>query len=146
MKAKALAASTLLALFFMAPGAESTSAQTPLERLLQGAKKLEQGCAEDLAKFCSTVSPGEGRQFFCILAHEDKISTKCDYALFDAARNLQRGLERVAIVADACWADIEKNCANAVPGGGNIVQCLVAKTDALSPGCRSTLTTLQAAK
>jgi Golgi apparatus protein 1 len=121
-------------------------AQSPLDRILQGVKKLEQGCAEDLSKFCSTVTPGEGRLFFCILAHEDKLSQKCDYALFSAARNLERALDRVAQVADACWTDIEQNCADSAPGGGRVMQCLVAKASSLSPGCRSTLTALQTIK
>lgn len=135
-------ASVMTLTFGMAP----VSAQTPLERVLQNVKQLEQGCAEDVSKFCSTVSPGEGRLFFCILAHEDKVSQKCDYALFSASRNLNRALDRVEQVADACWADIEQNCANAVPGSGNVMQCLVAKAGNLSPACRGMLTTVQAVK
>ena len=75
-------------------------------------KKLEAGCGADVNKFCSSVTPGEGRLFFCIMAHQDKISTKCDYALFEASRSLDRALDRVELEADACWNDIEKLCAS----------------------------------
>src|SRR6478752_611463 len=97
------------------------SAQSLTERIANGVKKLELGCAEDVSKLCSSVTPGDGRLFFCILAHEDKVSPKCDLALYDASRNLERALDRVEQVADACWADIERSCANVQAGGGSIL-------------------------
>ena len=30
------------------------------------------------AKFCGQVTPGEGRLVLCMMAHEDKVSNKCD--------------------------------------------------------------------
>ena len=110
--------------------------------LAAGAKKLEAGCAADTQKYCATVTPGEGRLFFCIRAHEDKISAKCDYALFDASRNLQRALGRIEDAADACWNDIEKNCANMEAGGGRIAQCLSAKKASLSKECQTAINSL----
>jgi hypothetical protein len=40
------------------------------------------------------------------MAHEDKISTKCDYALYSASRNLDRAIDSIEQAADACWPDI----------------------------------------
>ena len=52
-------------------------AQSPLEtRLSEATRKIEAACSEDLKKYCSTVTPGEGRLLLCIEAHEDKISAK----------------------------------------------------------------------
>ncbi len=45
-----------------------------LERLTAGIQKLEAACGEDIKKYCSTVTPGEGRIVHCMQAHEDKIS------------------------------------------------------------------------
>ena len=67
-------------------------------------------CSDDIKKYCNTVTPDEGRLILCIEAHEDKISTQRDYALFEAARNLDRALDRIEQVADICWNDIEKYC------------------------------------
>ncbi len=54
------------------------------ERLAAGFKKLETACGEDVKKFCSTVTPGEGRIMYCMQAHEDKISDGCASALDEA--------------------------------------------------------------
>lgn len=119
--------------------AQSDRAAQLQARIMAGVKKLEAGCGADVKKFCSSVTPGEGRLFFCILAHEDKLSTKCDYALFEASRNLERALDRVELAADACWTDIEKHCADIPEGGGRIMQCLAGKKASVSAACRTAI-------
>ena len=109
------------------------------ERLEGAVQKLRAACADDLAKYCSSVTPGEGRLLYCLIAHEDKISTKCDYTLYDASRNLGRALDLIEQTADVCWPDIEKHCADAVVGGGNIAQCLLANKATVASDCRTAL-------
>ena len=106
-------------------------------RIAAGVKKLEGACGEDIKKYCNTVSPSEGRLYFCIQAHEDKISGKCDVGLYEASRNLERALDRVEQAADACWNDIEQFCAHAEIGGGRVAQCLVSKQASLNPVCKT---------
>lgn len=36
----------------------------------------------------------------------------------------------------ACGGDISRVCSNLAPGGGRIVQCLLAQEDKLAPACR----------
>jgi Golgi apparatus protein 1 len=64
-------------------------------RLEAAVQKLRAACGDDITKYCSSVTPGEGRLLYCMIAHEDKISTKCDYALYSAARNLDRAIDFV---------------------------------------------------
>src|SRR5262245_53767973 len=68
-------------------------------------------------------------------AFDDQLGRRCQFALYRASRHLERSLERVERIADACWSEIEANCANA----DRIGQCLVEKTQALSPSCRTVL-------
>ena len=137
-----IAAAAALLLFGENANAQSDGASRVEARIVAGVKKLEAGCAADIQKHCTTVTPGEGRLFFCIRAHEDKLSTKCDYALFDASRNLQHALSRIEDAADACWNDIEKHCANTEVGGGRIAQCLSAKKASLSKECQTAVESL----
>jgi Golgi apparatus protein 1 len=118
-----------------------------LEARLQAAvRKIEAACSDDLKKYCSTVTPGEGRQMLCIEAHEDKISTQCDYALFEASRNLERALDRIEQVADTCWSDIEKHCSHLPEGGGSIAQCLATNRTSLTQACQTEIDKFQSRK
>ena len=132
-----IATAVALLVFGASANAQSDAAGRAQARIMAGVKKLEAGCAADAQKYCTTVTPGDGRLFFCIIAHEDKLSTKCDYALFEASRNLERALNRIEDAADACWNDIEKQCANIPEGGGRIAQCLSAKQASLSQQCQA---------
>jgi Golgi apparatus protein 1 len=142
---------TFLASSTFLTSSRSMSAQTAVaenvhERLAAAVQKLQAACATDLNRFCSTVTPGEGRQFFCVMAHEDKISTKCDHALYDAFRNVGRAVMLIGQAADLCWPDIEKYCADIPEGGGRIAQCLVDKKASLDRGCQAALDQLPATK
>jgi hypothetical protein len=128
----------------VATDASAQSAQSIEAGLDAGAKKLEAACGDDVKKFCGQVTPGEGRLMLCIMAHEDKVSSKCDLAIYEASRNLERALNRIEEAADACWQDIEKNCSNVEAGGGRIAQCLQAKTASLSSACQTAVSKLPA--
>ena len=125
------------ALLVSVAGAAAQSAQAIEARLDAGAKKIEAACGDDLKKFCGQVTPGEGRVTLCVMAHEDKISSKCDVALYEAARNLGNALNRIEEASDACWSDIEKHCAEVEPGGKRVAQCLATKKASLSQGCQT---------
>jgi hypothetical protein len=133
-----LIVATIVAVLAAGAVANAQTVQTKLEeRLTAAVKKIEAACGEDLKKYCSTVTPGEGRLLLCLEAHEDKISTQCEYSLFSAARNLDRALDRIEQTADACWNDIEKHCASVPAGGGGITRCLINQKSSLQPACGS---------
>lgn len=71
---------------------------------------ITDGCKVELEKYCSQVTPGDGRVLACLYAHEEKISPKCEYALYDAAVQLERAVSALAYVANECDADMEKYC------------------------------------
>ena len=69
-----------------------------------------------------------------------------DYALFEAARNLDRALDRIEQVADICWNDIEKYCSHLPEGGGRIAQCLATQRTSLTPACQTEIGKFQSGK
>src|SRR6476619_7830150 len=89
----------------LSPGA--ASAQTDIaksiqERLAAQIAKLQNSCADEINKYCSTVTPGEGRLLYCMQAHEDKISAKCAYELGEAAARLQTSADNLRDAINAC--------------------------------------------
>jgi hypothetical protein len=126
--------------------AQNPTAENARERVTNAEQKLRVACGDGVSKYCSTVTPGEGRLLFCMMAHEDKISTKCDYALYSAARNLDRAIDFIEQAADACWSDIEKLCGDVPEGGGRIAQRMLTKKTSANPDCQKVLDRLPAAK
>jgi len=139
--AKTIVASAFAATLALSPSANAQSdmAQKIEARLEAATKKIRDACTADVQKFCGQVTPGDGRLVLCMMAHEDKVSEKCDLAIYEASRNLERAIDRIEQVADACWPDIEKQCGNTQPGGGRVAQCLVAKKASLSTDCAAAI-------
>ncbi|MGB0133800.1 cysteine rich repeat-containing protein [Dokdonella sp.] len=94
-----------------------------------------QGCQTDIDSFCKDVTPGEGRVLACLGAHEDKLSARCTYSLFDANAQLERFAAAMAYVGVECKADLQKHCAGMEIGDGKLAKCLQANKATLAPAC-----------
>ena len=93
------------------------------------------GCEKELTKYCSNVTPGEGRVLACIYAHEDKLSGQCEFALYDAAAQLERFIGSLTYVANECSADLDKHCAAVEMGEGRLAECLLKNKSKLQKRC-----------
>ena len=113
------------------------------EKLAASFKKLETACGEDAKKYCSTVTPGEGRLLFCMQAHEDKISEGCTSALDDATLQAEMVADNMREAVNACRGDIDKLCAQTQPGQGRIAACLAANKTSASKSCVDAVQKLQ---
>ena len=122
------------AVLALAWGPAELAAQSTLKNCVAGAiDAVEGACASDIAKFCGNVSRGEGRVLLCMQAHDDQLSRRCQFTLFRVSRHLERAVNRVERIADACWDDIQAHCSNA----DKIGKCVMEKGPALSPACRT---------
>ena len=106
-----------------------------LERLTADIQKLETSCGEDIKKYCSTVTPGDGRILHCMQAHEDKISPRCEYDLNEVALHAHTTTDRLKEAVNACRGDIDKFCAKTQPGQGRVAACLAANRTSVSQNC-----------
>jgi Cysteine rich repeat len=98
-----------------------------------------EACKDDLQKYCSQVTPGEGRILYCVAAHEDKLSGQCDYAMYQAASLLEQLSVAIAYVANSCSAEIETLCSNVEAGEGRIVACLDDNESQLGDACKKAI-------
>lgn len=103
------------------------------------ADQILNGCAAEIESYCSQVSPGEGRLLACFYAHEDKLSGQCQYALYDAAAQLERAVATLTYVAGQCESDMIAHCASVQMGEGRILECLRSAGDAVSAPCIAAL-------
>jgi hypothetical protein len=97
---------------------------------------VAKGCQKEIEGFCKDVTPGQGRILACLYAHNDKLSGQCEYALFDAAVQLERAVAALTYVANECSADIMKNCATVQAGEGRILSCLEEHQKDVSDRCK----------
>jgi len=94
------------------------------------------GCKAELEKYCSNVTPGEGRILACLYAHNDKLSGRCEYALYDAAVQLERAVAALSYVANECAPDLRKHCARVEAGEGRLLECLQKNDAEVSTRCK----------
>ncbi len=97
---------------------------------------VAQGCKKEIETYCKDVTPGEGRVIACLYAHEDKLSGRCDYALYDAAAQLERAVNALVYVANECAEDLRSFCKDIEVGEGRLLACLQKNDAKVSKRCK----------
>lgn len=100
---------------------------------------VAKGCEKELDSYCSEVTPGNGRILACLYAHGEKLSGQCEFALYDAAAQLERAVAALTYVANECDEDIDKFCASVEAGEGRILSCLDENSDKIAKRCGQAL-------
>ena len=103
-------------------------------------KSVVTGCEKELTSYCREVTPGEGRVLACLYAHNDKISGRCEYALYDAAAQLERFVATLSYVVNECEDDLQKYCGSVQAGEGRLAECLLVNNkDKISTRCNQAM-------
>ena len=97
------------------------------------------GCKKEIDTYCKGVTPGDGRVIACLYAYEDKLSGRCEYALYDAASMLQRLVAALSYVANECKDDLKTFCSDIKPGGGRLLQCIDKNKEKVSGRCKQAI-------
>ena len=127
---------TLIALIALAALPLLVTVATAQQNLVE---TVANGCKVEIEKYCSQVTPGHGRVLACLYAHEDKLSAKCEYALYDAAVQLERAVAALSYVANECDADLDKYCESIEPGKGRLLDCLDKHDKQVSKRCKQAI-------
>jgi len=97
------------------------------------------GCQKELDNYCKDVTPGQGRVLACLFAYGDKLSGQCEYALFDAAVQLERAVAALSYVVNECRGDLENLCSGVPAGKGRLIKCLKKNDSKVSDRCKQSL-------
>ena len=100
---------------------------------------VAKGCEKELTTFCKDVTPGEGRVLACLYAFSDKLTGQCEYALYDAAVQLERFVAALSYVANECDEDLDKFCADIAVGEGRVLKCLDENASKINARCTQAL-------
>ena len=121
-------------------GGVSAQQKEPAEAMAQGLiGQVTKGCEKELMTYCKDVTPGEGRVLACLYAREDKLSGKCQYALYDAAAQLERAVNALTYVVNECRDDLTKFCSNIEPGQGRLIDCINKNDAKVSKRCKQAM-------
>jgi hypothetical protein len=102
-------------------------------------EKVTTACEPEIKAYCSQVTLGEGRLLACFLAHEDKLSGRCQYALYEAAAELEAFAVAVTHIATECKDDLMKYCAQVQLGQGRVGTCLLDHKAELTAACQAAI-------
>ncbi len=102
-------------------------------------ESVAKGCEKELESYCKDVTPGEGRVLACLYSHKEKLSGRCEFALYDAAAQLERAIAALTYVANECENDLDKYCASVEAGEGRLLACLNEHEKKVSERCIQSL-------
>ena len=94
-----------------------------------------EACEPEITAYCSQVTLGEGRLLACFYAHEDKLSGRCQYALYQAVADLEDFAAAITHIATQCEDDLMKFCAEVELGEGRVGTCLLEHKDEVTEAC-----------
>jgi hypothetical protein len=97
------------------------------------------GCKQDIETYCKGVKPGEGRILACLYAYQDKLSNRCEYALYDAAAQLERAVAALTYLANECKDDLKAYCSDVKPGEGRLINCIDKNMAKVSDRCKQAI-------
>lgn len=116
----------------------SEACSAKLERRKARRQAFKAACAEDKARLCGDVEPGQGRIRQCMKANLSSLNAECQAVVREmkGRRNKGKRKARRAAFQAACGADKAQFCGDVEPGQGRIRQCIKAHQAELSEGCR----------
>jgi hypothetical protein len=98
-----------------------------------------EGCQKEITTYCKDVIPGNGRVLACLYAREDKLSVRCEYAIYDAAAQLERAVAALAYLANECRDDLKTYCSGVKAGEGRLLQCIDNNRAKVSSRCKQAM-------
>ena len=132
MKRKGFIVTVALVFMFLCTSVQSQAAEDLVQNVVEG-------CKTELTTYCKDVTPGEGRVLACLFAHGDKLSGRCEYALYDTAAQLERFVAALSYVVNECKDDLVELCGDVQAGEGRLYECLEKNDKKVSNRCKQAM-------
>jgi Cysteine rich repeat len=129
---KVLAVAVSLCVILLIGSIAFAEEKGPVETVLDG-------CQKDIETYCKGVKPGEGRILACLYAYQDKLSNRCEYALYDAAAQLERAIAALTYLANECKDDLKAYCSDVKPGEARLINCIDKNMSKVSNRCKQAI-------
>jgi hypothetical protein len=71
-----------------------------------------------------------------MLSGSDKLSGKCEFALYDAAAQLERAVAVLSYMVNECQDDLVALCGDVAAGEGRLMECLSKNEEKVSDRCK----------
>ncbi len=118
----------VLGFFLFSAGITSGQQKGPVDMVADG-------CGKEISTYCKNVTPGQGRVLACLYAYGDKLSNRCEYALYEASAQLERALSALSYLANECRDDLKAYCSGVEPGQGRLLNCMDKNKGKLGNRC-----------
>lgn len=100
---------------------------------------LAANCGRDINRLCRRATLGGGQVAECLERHRSRVSAACKAASAETAALLRKRAHARASVYKVCELDRLHYCGGIQPGDAQILSCMYASRNALSPQCRQAL-------
>jgi len=137
MNRKSLITSVWTSVWAVACLFASSTAFSESKSIREMVSDVKSSCKADVEKYCSDITPGEGRVAACLDSREDQLSEKCRTSWSSTKASISRELDKTEVAfRKSCGSDVKKFCSNVPSGRGRVLSCLEGHKDGLSESCQ----------
>lgn len=128
----------LRVLIFLVALAVPAQAQTM--SFAEATEKFVAACERDIDSHCKGVNLGGGKLRACLMKNRDTISARCKESFPDIMAGIEKRATARANVIKTCDIDRRRVCGDVVKGDGQILDCMLTASRAVSPKCNQAIT------
>lgn len=118
----------------------STPAAAQTMGFAEAAEKLVAACGHDIDANCKGVNLGNGRMGACLSKNRDRISANCQQAYAAVFAGIERRAQARVAVLKICDVDARRLCGGVAKGDGQVLECMLTASRAVSPKCSQAIT------
>ncbi len=118
----------------------SLTAQAQTMSFADAAEKFVAACGKDIDSHCKGVNLGGGKMKACLSKNADTISARCKETYAEIFTGIEKRAKARVAVLKACDIDRRRLCGDIAKGDGQILECMLTASRAVTPKCNQAIT------